>query len=177
MGFSMLGLVLPSSCIMLQRPETRGLQELMRWLDEDRKCRICGKLFLPVTSWKQRFDRHLNTHSGARPYACPLCTHTCSRKDALKIHMLRRHSVSSSPGSGVTAAPHEPITLGSGGAGMSLDSFTRPDSEKFRQLAAPTDRSNSPPSSFQRNPDHVLGPTSSEFLLDRFNASFDNERE
>lgn len=77
--------------VVLQGPPSRNLDVLMMWLDGDRRCRVCGKQFLPCTSWKQRFDRHLNTHSGARPFACPYCSHQCSRKDALKLHMQRRH--------------------------------------------------------------------------------------
>lgn len=72
--------------------QPRSLEELMTWLDADRNCRFCGKQFLPLASWKQRFDRHLNTHSGARPFSCPYCTYSCSRKDALKLHLGRRHS-------------------------------------------------------------------------------------
>lgn len=81
---------------MLQAAVSRSLDELMLWLDEDRRCRVCGKQFLPVTSWKQRFDRHLNTHSGARPFACPYCSHQCARKDALKLHILRKHGEAAS---------------------------------------------------------------------------------
>ena len=74
--------------------QTRSLDALMLWLDDQRRCRLCGKQFLPVTSsWKQRFDRHLNTHSGVRPFTCPYCSHSCSRKDSLKLHMHRKHGV------------------------------------------------------------------------------------
>ncbi|KAA0202709.1 hypothetical protein HAZT_HAZT000645 [Hyalella azteca] len=99
-------------------PVSRSLEELMLWLDDERRCRVCGKQFLPVTPWKQRLDRHINTHSGARPFACPCCSHQCARKDALKLHMTRRHGVvllakkyTSETATSTTAVPSAAVSL------------------------------------------------------------------
>ncbi|XP_068237713.1 protein tramtrack, alpha isoform-like isoform X32 [Palaemon carinicauda] len=69
---------------------------LLACLDWDRRCRVCGKQFLPSPSWKQKLTRHLMTHSGEKPFYCPYCPHRCARKDSLKLHMSRMHNASPS---------------------------------------------------------------------------------
>lgn len=77
----------------LYAQESRSTEQLMMWLDEDRRCKLCNKQFLPCTSWKQRFDRHLTTHTADKPFNCPFCKHTSNRKDSLKMHVQRKHGV------------------------------------------------------------------------------------
>ncbi|XP_066964678.1 protein tramtrack, beta isoform-like isoform X22 [Macrobrachium rosenbergii] len=69
---------------------------LLACLDWDRRCRVCGKQFLPSPSWKQKLTRHLMTHSGEKPYYCPYCPHRCARKDSLKLHISRMHNAAPS---------------------------------------------------------------------------------
>ncbi|XP_071789730.1 uncharacterized protein [Asterias amurensis] len=50
-------------------------------------CRLCKRSF----SKKQSLRRHMNLHSGHRPFQCPFCEYRSSRKDHLQLHMRTRH--------------------------------------------------------------------------------------
>ncbi|XP_038045282.1 zinc finger protein Pegasus-like isoform X2 [Patiria miniata] len=50
-------------------------------------CRLCKRTF----SKKQSLRRHMNLHSGHRPFQCPFCEYRSSRKDHLQLHMRTRH--------------------------------------------------------------------------------------
>jgi len=41
-----------------------------------------------------RLDLHLRTHTGTRPFQCPGCKYTCSRKDNLGTHVKKLHKMS-----------------------------------------------------------------------------------
>ncbi|XP_071528436.1 uncharacterized protein [Panulirus ornatus] len=50
-------------------------------------CALCGKHFPRITSsWRQKLERHLLTHTGEKPYRCPYCPHRSGRKDSIKRH-------------------------------------------------------------------------------------------
>jgi len=53
---------------------------------EQRTCPICRKVFSSPT-WKQKLDRHVLIHTGAKPFACPYCPHRSNRKDNLRHHI------------------------------------------------------------------------------------------
>jgi len=53
---------------------------------EQRTCPICKKVFSSPT-WKQKLDRHILIHTGAKPFACPHCPHRSNRKDNLRHHI------------------------------------------------------------------------------------------
>ena len=52
-------------------------------------CTTCGKNF--ISGYVLR--RHLKIHSGEKPFTCPTCDRTFSRKDHMKSHILRVHQV------------------------------------------------------------------------------------
>ncbi|KAG7167379.1 Zinc finger protein 845-like 3 [Homarus americanus] len=54
---------------------------------ESGTCPLCGKHFPRMTSsWRQKLERHLLTHTGEKPYRCPYCPHRSGRKDSIKRH-------------------------------------------------------------------------------------------
>jgi len=52
-------------------------------------CRLCDKKF----NDKRRFEQHMRVHTGAKPFACPICSFRCSRLDNLNLHTRKSHGV------------------------------------------------------------------------------------
>lgn len=59
---------------------------------ESGTCPLCGKHFPRIaSSWRQKLERHLLTHTGEKPYRCPYCLHRSGRKDSIKRHSRIMH--------------------------------------------------------------------------------------
>jgi len=50
-------------------------------------CVYCGKTF----SQKGNMERHQRQHTGERPFACPFCSCSYTRKETLKVHVNQAH--------------------------------------------------------------------------------------
>ncbi|XP_059482289.1 B-cell lymphoma/leukemia 11A [Neocloeon triangulifer] len=77
--------------------------------NKNKSCEFCGKRFKFVSN----LIVHRRSHTGEKPYRCPICNHTCSQASKLKRHMkihraARKHggplngSTNSTPESGET---------------------------------------------------------------------------
>ncbi|KAK3881035.1 hypothetical protein Pcinc_014492 [Petrolisthes cinctipes] len=53
-------------------------------------CPVCGRAF---GGKNRQFNlaRHMRTHTGEKPYACPFCPHRATQKVNLKGHVITRH--------------------------------------------------------------------------------------
>ncbi|XP_042224520.1 longitudinals lacking protein, isoforms H/M/V-like isoform X15 [Homarus americanus] len=59
-------------------------------------CGICTKRFHGRNS-KSNLDRHMQIHTGVKPFQCPLCPHRANRKGNLKTHIEARHGADAVP--------------------------------------------------------------------------------
>jgi len=55
-------------------------------------CVYCGKTF----SQKGNMERHQRQHTGERPFACPHCSCSYTRKETLKVHINQAHPAAAS---------------------------------------------------------------------------------
>ncbi|KAB7507091.1 Zinc finger and BTB domain-containing protein 8A.1-A [Armadillidium nasatum] len=60
------------------------------WLPSRFTCPHCPNSTFTCNS---NFRRHLRLHSGERPFKCPRCQYTATRKQHLQSHMFRKHDV------------------------------------------------------------------------------------
>ena len=51
------------------------------------ECKTCGKKY----PRKERYIIHLRSHTGEKPFSCPLCKFACNRKSNLTAHVKRAH--------------------------------------------------------------------------------------
>ncbi|KAK8749280.1 hypothetical protein OTU49_015769, partial [Cherax quadricarinatus] len=59
-------------------------------------CSICNKRFHGRNS-KSNLERHMQIHTGLKPFQCPLCPHRANRKGNLKTHIEVRHGAEAVP--------------------------------------------------------------------------------
>ena len=53
------------------------------------KCRICGH----TCNQKGHFINHYRTHTGEKPFACPLCHYRAKLKHHLDCHLSSKHGI------------------------------------------------------------------------------------
>lgn len=58
--------------------------------DESLVCSVCGKTFSGCNR-KPHLRRHMITHSGVKPHACPHCPHRTNRSENLRLHIRLKH--------------------------------------------------------------------------------------
>jgi ribosomal protein L37AE/L43A len=51
------------------------------------ECPECDRVFLS----RLKCQEHVNSHSGLKPYACPMCETRCVKFANLKVHVKRLH--------------------------------------------------------------------------------------
>jgi len=51
------------------------------------QCDVCGHKFV----WRWMLSRHMMTHTGEKPHACPHCDYKAARKEQVRSHMQNRH--------------------------------------------------------------------------------------
>lgn len=85
-------------------------------------CQYCGKAF----RHNGHLNRHMFTHTGEKPHACPYCPHRNSRMDKLKHHMLTKHRDLLAP---PTSTSTFPMTLPAVSVALSNDCSAIPVNE------------------------------------------------
>jgi len=61
-------------------------------------CGLCDKAF----NDKRRFQQHMRTHTGEKPFMCPICNFRCARMDNLNLHTKKAHGVTCKEAEGMT---------------------------------------------------------------------------
>jgi len=56
------------------------------------QCQVCSKVFYGRNK-RQDYKRHLLSHTGERPFACPYCSYRAALKGNLKKHILTHERI------------------------------------------------------------------------------------
>lgn len=67
-------------------------------------CKLCGLKCHNAYNLK----RHISTHTGERPFACPFCNQGFTQKSNMKMHIYRKHKSEVQQGYGQNMGPGEP---------------------------------------------------------------------